>query len=170
MHVAVATEPDQRDLLDEIETIYRTKLTELRRVARAVLGDADAAHDAVQDGFVRAIRDRASFRGEATLEAWVWSCVMNAIREAGRTLGKQRRPIDLRLLDVDAGHERQDELIRAALRRLPERQRLVLFLRHYADLDYAEIGVALDIATGTVSATLHAARAALRDALQGDER
>jgi RNA polymerase sigma factor (sigma-70 family) len=169
MPVAVMIEPGQRDLLDEIEAIYRTKLSEFRRVARAVLDDADAAHDAVQDGFVRAVRDRTTFRGTASLEGWVWGCVMNAIREAARTLVKHRRPIDLRLLDIDSVHERQDDVIRTALRHLPERQRLALFLRHYADLDYAEIGDALGIRTGTVSATLHAARAALRDALEGDE-
>ena len=45
---------------------------------------------------------------------------------------------------------------------LPERQRLVGFLRYFADLEYREIGAALGIETGTVSATLHAAHANLR--------
>jgi RNA polymerase sigma factor (sigma-70 family) len=45
---------------------------------------------------------------------------------------------------------------------LPERQRLVLFLRYYADLDYAAIADALEIKSGTVAATLHTAHAALR--------
>ena len=48
---------------------------------------------------------------------------------------------------------------------LPERQRLVVFLRYFADLDYREIAEALDVKVGTVSATLHAAHAALRSAL-----
>jgi len=169
MRVVVLSEPDQRDLLDEIELIYRTRLVELRRVARAVLRDPDVARDAVQDGFVRAVRDRSSYRGEAPLEGWVWGCVMNAIREAGRTLGKQRT-IDAPSPAIEPMHAHHDAIIRSALRRLPERQRLALFLRHYADLDYAEIGAALGIATGTVSATLHAARAALRDALEGGEQ
>ena len=49
---------------------------------------------------------------------------------------------------------------------LPERQRLVLFLRYYADLSYAEIGEALGLRTGTVSATLAAAHRTLRARLQ----
>jgi RNA polymerase sigma factor (sigma-70 family) len=44
-------------------------------------------------------------------------------------------------------------------------QRLALFLRYYADLDYAGIAEALDISRGTVSATLHAAHATLQTQL-----
>ena len=53
-----------------------------------------------------------------------------------------------------------------ALARLPERQRTAIFLRYYADLDYAAIGEALGIRHGTVAATLNAAHAALRSHLE----
>jgi RNA polymerase sigma factor (sigma-70 family) len=56
--------------------------------------------------------------------------------------------------------------VRVALAALPERQRLVLFLRYYADLDYATIAATLEIAEGTVAATLSSARAALRESLE----
>ena len=52
--------------------------------------------------------------------------------------------------------------MRAALTLLPERQRIVIFLRYYVDLDYATIAAILEISEGTVAATLHSARAALR--------
>jgi len=48
---------------------------------------------------------------------------------------------------------------------LPERQRLVLFLRYYADLDYRRIAQILGVRTGTVSASLHAAHKTLLRAL-----
>jgi RNA polymerase sigma factor (sigma-70 family) len=60
--------------------------------------------------------------------------------------------------------------VRALLAALPERQRLVLFLRYYADLDYHSIADALGIAVGTVGAALNAAHAALRRQLQEVER
>jgi RNA polymerase sigma factor (sigma-70 family) len=56
--------------------------------------------------------------------------------------------------------------VRAAVSALPPRQREALFLRFYLDLDYASIADVLDIEVGTVSATLHAARAALAQALK----
>lgn len=52
--------------------------------------------------------------------------------------------------------------LRALVAKLPERQRLAVFLRYYADLDYAAIGTALGIRTGTVSATLAAGIRSLR--------
>jgi RNA polymerase sigma factor (sigma-70 family) len=64
------------------------------------------------------------------------------------------------------GRPEQDAGLRAALALLPERQRTAVFLRYYADLDYAAIGEALGISTGTVGATLNAAHAALRGRLQ----
>jgi RNA polymerase sigma factor (sigma-70 family) len=45
---------------------------------------------------------------------------------------------------------------------LPERQRLAVYLRYFADLDYRSIATALDVEVGTVSATLATAHAALR--------
>jgi RNA polymerase sigma factor (sigma-70 family) len=49
---------------------------------------------------------------------------------------------------------------------LPERQRLVVFLRYYADLDYRSIAAALDVEVGTVSATLASAHRSIRRALE----
>ncbi len=51
------------------------------------------------------------------------------------------------------------------LHRLSERQREVVFLHYYADLDYAAIAAALGISQGTVGATLSASREVLREAL-----
>ena len=52
--------------------------------------------------------------------------------------------------------------IRVWVSALPERQRLAVFLRYYADLDYQAIASALEIEVGTVSATLSQAHSALR--------
>ena len=49
---------------------------------------------------------------------------------------------------------------------LTERQREIVFLHYYADLDYAAIAEALAISPGTVGATLNAARNTLRSALE----
>jgi RNA polymerase sigma factor (sigma-70 family) len=60
----------------------------------------------------------------------------------------------------------QDGMVRAWVAALPERQRLVVFLRYFADLDYRAIATALDVEVGTVSATLASAHAALRRAYE----
>ena len=64
------------------------------------------------------------------------------------------------------GHPADFTALRGRLALLPERQRLILFLRYYADLDYQQIADVLDLRRGTVSAALHAAHNTLRQQLE----
>jgi RNA polymerase sigma factor (sigma-70 family) len=149
--------------LDELEALYRSRFEVFARVAASVTGDSERARDAVQDAFATAVCKRGSFRGDGPLEAWVWRIVLNAARSDAR------RSAPTLALDEPHGangHAEQDAELRVALARLPERQRTAVFLRYYADLDYAAIGAALGVSTGTVSATLSAAHAALRTRLE----
>lgn len=145
-------------MVDELEALYRRRLPAFRRVAAAVAGDRELGCDAVQEAFAAAIRKRRTFRGEASLETWVWQIVINAARDARR-----RRP-SLVLTPEDSltdGHAPVPPL-----ELLSERQREVVFLHYYADLGYEEIAAALSIRPGTVGATLNAARRTLRTAMQ----
>jgi RNA polymerase sigma factor (sigma-70 family) len=45
---------------------------------------------------------------------------------------------------------------------LPEKERLIVFLRYYADLDYDTIAASLGISAGTVGSALHSAHRSLR--------
>ena len=149
--------------LDELEALYRSRFDVFARVAASVTGDSERARDAVQEAFATAVRKRRSFRGEGPLEAWVWRIVLNAARS------DVRRAVPATAYDEPAatnGHPEHDAELRVALARLPERQRTAVFLRYYADLDYAAIGEALGISAGTVAATLNAAHTALRTRLE----
>lgn len=149
--------------MDELEALYRSRFDVFARVAASVTGDSERAHDAVQEAFATVVRKRRSFRGDGPLEAWVWRIVLNAARS------DMRRSAPAVVYDEPEslnGRPEQDAELRAALALLPERQRTAVFLRHYADLDYAAIGEALGIATGTVAATLNAAHTTLRSRLE----
>jgi RNA polymerase sigma-70 factor, ECF subfamily len=141
---------------DELELLYRSRLAEFRRVASAITGDRELGCDAVQEAFAAAVRKRRSFRGDGTLEAWVWRIVVNAARDARR-----RAATPLPAAPATNGHAPV-----LPLDLLTERQREIVFLHYYADLDYATIADALAISPGTVGATLNAARRTLREALQ----
>jgi RNA polymerase sigma factor (sigma-70 family) len=153
--------------LAELESLYRERYPAFLRVARATVRDDGAAADAVHDAFVQAVRNRRLFRGEGTLEAWVWRMVVNAARKAGRELQASAAGA---AEPVDEGRNGFGEPVRAAVAALPERQRLALFLRYYADLDYSSIAAALGVAEGTVGATLNAAHSALRKSLKKADR
>jgi RNA polymerase sigma factor (sigma-70 family) len=149
--------------LEELEALYRSRFDVFARVAASVAGDGDRARDAVQEAFAAAVRKRGSFRGDGPLEAWVWRIVLNTARSEVRRSTPAADRVDRALTN---GQPERDVELRVALARLPERQRTAVFLRYYADLDYAAIGEALGIADGTVAATLNAAHAALRTRLQ----
>lgn len=149
------------DRLREIESIYRARFHHFVRVAQAIAGDRDRAAEAVQDAFVNAVRARGSFRGDGPLEAWLWRSVVNAARQTAR-----RPPTE-----AHTGGEASDppplaEELAPLIARLPERQRLIVFLRYYADLDYRTIALALGVETGTVSSSLAAAHAAIRKSMR----
>jgi RNA polymerase sigma factor (sigma-70 family) len=148
---------------DEIEAVYRRRHREFIRVAASITGDAESARDAVQEGLARAFAARASLRRRGSVEAWLWKVVVNAARNAARRRRDHGEPAAAEALERERDPER--ELVRAAVAGLPERQRLVLFLRYYADLDYAAIARVLGVRRGTVSATLNHAHAALRRSL-----
>ena len=157
--------------LDEIEAVYRRRLSEFRRVAAAIIGSREAGDDAVQDAFANAVHRRDQFRGEGTLEAWLWRIVVHAARDAGARVARpSSMPFDEELGTTAAtqggtSHESAD--VHALLAELPERQRHALFLRYYADLEYGTIGEALEISGGTVGATLNQARENLRRLMVG---
>jgi len=146
--------------LDEIESVYRSRLADFRRVAAAIVGDRELARDVVQEGFAHAVRQRTSFRGEGTSEAWLWSIVVNAARSQRR----RQRSSESSVMETTANgaSSEAEDAVRVAVSLLPERQRLVLFLRYYADLDYRTIASVLDVSEGTVGATLNAAHVKLR--------
>src|SRR5215211_891108 len=152
--------------LAAIEGIYRSQLPEFRRAAAAITGDRELACDAVQDAFARAVRRQAGFRGEGSLNGWIWRIVINTTLSQTRA----RRPTSPLAGDPstpDNGHtDAATQRVRSALALLPERQRLILFLHYYADLDYATIAEAIGISTGAVGATLHTARANMRRRLE----
>ena len=153
------------DRLDELEALYRVRYAAFVRVAHAIVGQEQSARDVVHDGFVLAVRNRDRLRDNDALEPWVWRIVVN---EARKRRARESRAIPDEGPAATYGPAELDVDVRGLIAALPERQRLALFLRYYADLDYAAIAVALGVKPGTVAATLNAAHAALRTELEAE--
>jgi RNA polymerase sigma-70 factor (ECF subfamily) len=140
-----------------IEHLYRERYVRFRNGVAPVAGSYEAAHDAVQEGFARALRARRKYSGRGSLEGWVWRIVLRTALEQRH--GREQIPLDE--VDVRFVEPERDLALTAALRSLPPRRRLVVFLRYFADLPYETIAEALEIDAGTVAATLAQARQAL---------
>lgn len=147
--------------------LYQAQFRSYAAGAYAIVGDPEVARDVVQEAFARALDRRRRFRGDGTLDAWVWRIVINVARDTMRRARTASLEADelVELVAVAAPDEATAEL-RAELRLLPDRQRTAVFLHYYAGLPYEEVASLLGVAPGTVAASLHAARTTLRKRIE----
>lgn len=153
------------DRSGDLERLYRERYVAFRNTFTTITGSADAAHDIVQEAFARALRERGKFRGDSSLETWVW-------RIAFRVASSDTRDEQIewqRALDPVVPEPTRDPRLADAVRTLAPRQRMVVFLRYFADLSYTEIAAVCGIAEGTVAATLSQAHRTLATQLQEEE-
>jgi RNA polymerase sigma-70 factor (ECF subfamily) len=148
--------------LEEIEALYQSSYLRFRNALATVTGSYESARDAVQQAFAQAIAERRQFRGDGSLAAWVWKI---ALRQALSLRADFAHAAVNGALDPTLVEPAYDPALAAAVRRLPPRRRLVVFLRYFADLSYAEIAELVGVSEGTVAATLSQAHAALREVL-----
>lgn len=147
---------------EELERLYRERLGRFVNVLASVTGSYESGREATQEAFARALAARMSFRGDGTLEGWVWRIALRAAQErrVSVPLGRMDDVPEVALVEPE-----RDPALTLALQKLPPRQRLFVFLRYFADLSYAEIAAACDVSKGTVAAALAQARTVLADEL-----
>lgn len=149
------------DRAQALEDLYRTRYATFQRGLAPIVG-LEPARDVVQEAFARAFRERRKYRGDGSLEAWVWRIAFRVAIGARR----QGRELDLDSIPQVAHlHDERDPELAAAIRALPPRRRVIVFLHYYADLPYHDIAEICGISEGTVAASLAQARAALRESL-----
>jgi RNA polymerase sigma-70 factor (sigma-E family) len=138
------------------------------RAVLASVGDQDTAQDLVDEAFARAWASWRKVGTHPAPAAWVVRTALNANVSRWR-----RRRREVTMPDPDsvadppaatgASAAPVDPGIMAALMRLPLRQRQVIALRLFLDLDTRQTGQVLGIAPGTVKEHLGRALASLRD-------
>jgi RNA polymerase sigma-70 factor (ECF subfamily) len=146
-----------------------------RVVRRYIKNDADAA-DVTQQVFVRAYRGLGAFRGAASVRSWLVriaiNCALSWLRDHRR-----EQPAEIAedaLVEAHAGPARIAEgqdgaRLRAAIARLPPKQRLVLELRVFDDLSFKEVAVLASCSENTAKVNFHYAVKRLRDILGDDD-
>lgn len=144
------------------------QLPALRRYARSLTRNDDAAEDLVQDALLRAYGKQDSFRKDGNLRAWLLSIVHNSFISNQRREAAERRRIDrlAELAETQAPPAQEQAVQLAAIGRafmaLPDEQRAVLHLIAIEGLSYQEASEALGVPVGTIMSRLSRARASLR--------
>src|SRR6478672_7173190 len=114
-------------------------------------GNHEDANDLAQDVFIRAYRGLKTFKGQASLGTWLYRIGVNVCLTKVAAKGRSER-IDPLLTGNDARIASQEETaaeallrgeraaqVRAAIARLPKKQRATLVLRIYHDLPHEQI-------------------------------
>jgi RNA polymerase sigma-70 factor (sigma-E family) len=163
--------PGTSDADLSVSELFHRHQVELVRLALLMTGDLPAAEDIVQDVFERMHRRWASLRDQSNVLPYARAAVLNGCRSAYRrsAVARSKQPRLIadahRLTDPASAYDDRAELM-AALRSLPRRQREVLVLRYYLDLDSAEIATTLRIGTAAVRSTTSRGLAGLASALR----
>ena len=123
------------------------------------------AEDATQDTFLKLWRSLPEYRGTT---AALYSYVLRICRNSALDVLRRRRRTPLPLTYTDEDYVRRAEAaeVRAAVDALPPDMRRMIYLRHMANADYAEIAELLGIPEGTVKSRLHRARKKLCEILK----
>lgn len=172
------SEPSDRDLIvatldgrtDAFADLVRRHEVVAHRVAALILRSAGDAEDVTQEAFVKAYLHLRRFQLDAPFRPWLLRIVGNEARNRRRS-GGRRTHYEARVVhdpppSGDPEHEAvaaalQAELL-AAVNGLPEKERVVIALRFFADLSEAETAATLGIPAGTVKSRLSRAMNRLR--------
>jgi len=179
--LSVAAKPSDIDLVGRIlsgdmramETLMRMHNRMLFRTAHAILRDEAEAEEAVQDAYLKAYRNLATFRGESRLSTWLVRIVANEALMRRRRNPKPAEPADQESASEAPGPEEDAEraevrrLVEAGINALPDGYRTVFVLRGLEEFSVEETALALGIPHATVRSRYFRARGLLRVWLAG---
>jgi RNA polymerase sigma-70 factor (ECF subfamily) len=158
---------------DAFGSLVQRHQAAVRRLTRAVTGDAHDADDAAQDAFLSALDRIETYDVARPFGPWLMRIATNAAIDLVRRRTVRRADaLDERAaargpspaVDAEAAEIRTK--LAAALRELPERQRVAVTLFDVEGYSHAEIAAVLEIPEGTVRSDVFHARRALRVALE----
>ena len=159
---------------DAFAALIGAASTRLYALACLILRDPGRAEDATQDAFIRAWREVPRLRDPDKFDAWLRRLVVNSCYDEARRTKRRAEVtlfsvIDRSVVDSSAALGETDRIERA-FRQLPLEQRSVLVLQHYFSLSHTEIAETLGLALGTVKSRVRYGIAAMRSALEADDR
>jgi RNA polymerase sigma-70 factor (ECF subfamily) len=155
---------------EAVRELYRRYAPRVYAVVRRLAGDDALAEDWAQDAWIRAIRARPGFRGEARFSTWLHRIAVNSALH-GRRWRERRAKNEVELPPILASSDRPDDaVLRLSLERaidtLPDGMRQVLVLHDVEGYTHEEIGEFMGVTAGTSKSQLFKARARLRKILR----
>jgi len=161
----------RRDAFDEIVQRHQRRIYQL---CYRFVGNHEDASDLAQDTFVRAFRALPRFKSDSAVGTWLHRIAVNvclnrkAVKVPRFAPLEVVEPVDIKSEHADAAVLRRERAVqvRAAVARLPPKQRATLILRAYHDLPHEEIARILGSSVGAVKANFFHALGNLKRLLE----
>ena len=137
--------------------------------------DRELARDLTQDLFMRLWASRESYDSGRPFRTWMFSIAYNMLKNEYRrrmTVMEymENAPKEEPVTETDhLEQEQRDRILRCAIGRLPEPQKVVFLLRYEEELPLSEIARVCNIAEGTVKSRLFTALTAVRNYCKNNE-
>lgn len=158
---------------DDLCRLMATYKNDLMRMCCVWLMDASLAEDAVQETFIKAYRAMANFRGDCSEKAWLMHIAVNTCRSMQRSWWSRmvdRSVTPDMLADLYPAALNEDLSLVEDVMRLPDREKDVILLYYYQNMNVREVAQTLGIGISAVSMRLKKARTRLRGLLEkGDD-
>jgi RNA polymerase sigma-70 factor, ECF subfamily len=149
--------------MDDFEGWYVGEHPRVLACCAALSGEFDAAGEATDEAFLRALERWPAVAAMVSPGGWVQVVALNHLRRSLRRRHRERRQTKSRLADSGGmAFVVPDPELWALVASLPMRQRTAVVLRYVHDLPEAAIAEVMGIARGTVASTLAAAQTGLR--------
>jgi RNA polymerase sigma-70 factor (ECF subfamily) len=136
----------QRGDVQAFAELVRRWQQPIARFLTHLLGRIDLVGDLCQEVFLRALIARPRYRAVGTFSAWLYRIALNIARDVGRrrrykvySLENGQPASQMPSPEAVSAQRELAQLVTAALAELPERQRLVLVLRHYEGMSFEDI-------------------------------
>ena len=158
--------------MSEIGALMEPHIPALRRYARSLLHDTDAADDLVQDCLENAIARWHLRRRDGNLRGWLFAILHNLFVSSLRQRARRGAQVSLDVshtMPVSSGGQEEQLAVRdllAGLKLLPPDQRAVLLLVAVEEMTYAEAAQVLGVPVGTVMSRLSRGRESLRQYME----
>jgi RNA polymerase sigma-70 factor (ECF subfamily) len=163
--------------MDDKKRAILAEIPRLRRYARALLRDREAADDLVQDSLERALSRLDNWRSGDSPQRWLFTIMHNLFIDQKRRVVRRQEvlPLSQDVADSIVSPPTQFESVVSrevfeALQAIVPERREALLLVAVEGLTYAEAAVVLGIPTGTVMSRIARAREELRASLDDAAR
>ena len=148
----------------ELERLYEFHFRTVWNICLTFLKNPADTEDAVQESFLRLLRDAPPFQSEEHAKAWLIHTAKNVCRDELRRHRRQELPLEEGRNGVSDGPYVDETL--EAVRALPERYRAAIYLFYYEDLPVEQISRLLGRKESTVRSDLRRGRAQLKQVLE----